>query len=197
MLFRKYALKYFRTGLRVLEIGPDGNPSGYRKMARGETGTWHTLDITDEPGLTFPSAPEYNYPVASGAYDIVFAAQVLEHVKRIWAWIGELARVCKPGGHVITIAPASFRYHPHPVDCWRVYPEAMRALFDEAGLETALCKCESLEMPGCRWAIPGTSLVRQKWRRRFMMRTFGRLGFPVEKAYDTIAVGRKPAAADA
>ena len=40
------------------------------------------------------------FPAPSGAYDIVFSGQVIEHVRKIWLWIKELTRICKVGGLV-------------------------------------------------------------------------------------------------
>ena len=56
---------------------------------------------------------------------------------------------------MITIAPVSWPYHEDPVDCWRIYPDGLRALYDEVGLRTELALCEGLEPP--------PDLSREKW----------------------------------
>ena len=66
-------------------------------------------------------------------------------MRKIWLWIKELTRVCKVGGLVITINPVSWPYHEHPIDCWRAFPEGMRALYEDASLEVLLSIFESLE----------------------------------------------------
>jgi hypothetical protein len=38
-------------------------------------------------------------------------------------------------------------YHEAPIDCWRMFPEAMRALYEEAGLIVELREWGSLETP--------------------------------------------------
>lgn len=181
--------------MRVLEIGPDKIPSSCRKIVGDDSITWHTLDIIDNPKLTFSSSDEYSFPIPDNSYDIVFCAQVLEHVKKIWLWVREVARVCKAGGHVIMICPLSWPYHEAPVDCWRVYPEGIRTLYEEGDLEVVTATFESLEFPGYTHYIPGKSLTHRGWRRQvahFTMRLLlGKEGFPVERAYDTIAIGRK------
>ena len=147
LLFEKYARQYFRPEMRVLEIGPDRDPSTYRGIV-GPTAGWDTLDFasrTDVP-LTYRTTEEYRFPVPDGEYDLVFAAQVIEHVRKIWRWVPELARVCRPGGLVIIINPVSWHYHESPVDCWRIYPEGMKALCDEAGLEVITSRWESVEL---------------------------------------------------
>jgi SAM-dependent methyltransferase len=145
LLFEKYAKPLFTAGMKVLEIGPDGFPSSYRKIVADETISWETLDIYASDKLTYPSTAEYSFPIPADTYDIVLSGQVIEHVKKIWVWTKEVARVCKPGGRVITINPVSWIFHEHPVDCWRIYPEGMKALYEDAGLEMQLSQFESLE----------------------------------------------------
>jgi ubiquinone/menaquinone biosynthesis C-methylase UbiE len=71
-----------------------------------------------------------------------FRLGVLEHVRKPWIWIEELARVCKPRGLVITINPVSWPCRETPVDCWRAYPEGIRALYEEGNLEVLFSKVE-------------------------------------------------------
>ena len=60
---------------------------------------------------------------------------------------------------MIPINPVSSPYHKAPADCWRIYPEGMRALYDHAGLTTLLSKYETLELGrrGQGRALPGLS----------------------------------------
>jgi len=147
LLFTKYAKKYFKPGIRVLEIGPNSLPSKYYSLVRDRSVHWDTLGLDSSrfKRLTFRSKSEYNYPLDDNSYDIVLSGQVLEHVKKVWIWMKELARICNKGGHVITINPISWEYHEVPVDCWRVYPEGMRALYDEANLKVILSEFEDLD----------------------------------------------------
>lgn len=194
-LFQRYAASFFTPGARVLEIGPDRHPSTYRALLRGEFAAWDTLDAfprTDVP-LTYLADSEYSFPVPDDAYDIVFSAQVIEHVRKIWRWMPELARVCRPGGLVITINPVSWHYHESPVDCWRIYPEGMRALSDDAGLDVVLSEWGSLEMQRMEKRVPQKLRKQQVFQR--LSGVVGMLNaavkFPVEAAYDTITVARK------
>lgn len=70
------------------------------------------------------------FPVPSDSYDILLSGRVIEHVRKIWRWFPEVARMCKPGGLVMTMNPVSWHYHEAPVDCWRPYPGGMKALAD-------------------------------------------------------------------
>jgi len=190
LLFEKYAKAYFRPCVKVLEIGPDGAPSTYQKIVNEPSIIWHTLDIRNDASLTYRASSEYQFPIDSGSYDIVLSGQVLEHVRRIWVWVHELARVCKPGGLVVTINPVSWPYHEAPVDCWRVFPEGMRTLYEDASLRVVFSRWESLEGNGRR-KLPGQSAEWQTRKMRMAYRLLGLFGFPTECAYDTITVGEK------
>jgi SAM-dependent methyltransferase len=191
LLFLKYAKEFFRPGIRILEIGPDGFPSTYQTLLGHDSQPWDTLDIYRDARLTYTAPSEYSFPVPDNAYDLVVSGQVIEHVRKIWVWMKEVARVCKPGGIVITVNPVSWPYHEAPIDCWRMYPEGMQALYDEAGLEVILSEWGSLEETHFRRRLPGVSLEwRSKWLR-LAYRVLGRFGFPVECAFDTITIGKK------
>jgi SAM-dependent methyltransferase len=190
-LFTKYAAPLFGPQARVLEIGPNGFPSSYQKLVSARDLTWHTLDIFGEPRLTYQNSPEYEFAIPDNAYDLVLAGNVIEHVKKPWRWIRELGRVCRPGGRIVIITPVSWPYHPAPVDCWRIYPDGMRSLLEDAGLGVEECRFESLEMNGYARYTPGTSAECQSGILRWFFRLTGPLGFPVERAYDTVAIANK------
>jgi SAM-dependent methyltransferase len=194
LLLKQYALPYFKDGIKVLEIGPDAIPSSIQQMMP-DTITWHTLNIFDDKRLTYPNADEYNFPIDDNSYDIVVSANVIEHVKKIWKWVPELTRVTKPGGLVITINPVSWNYHEDPVDCWRIYPEGMKTLYEEAGLITELSKAENLESMALlnkpynaskMW--PGVTLGNISFVKKLKIWA----GYPVMASIDTISIGKKP-----
>lgn len=191
LLFDRFARSHFTAAARVLEMGPDGFPSSFRQRSP-QTTAWDTADIYESPQLTYSKADPYRLPVADGSYDIVFSAQVIEHVPRVWKWVPELARVVKPGGLVITINPTSWPYHEAPIDCWRIFPEGMKALCEDAGLTVESSFSGSLEQPERRRAIPGRSAAEQPRLTRLGFQMLGLFGFPVEKAFDTITIARKP-----
>ena len=77
-----------------------------------------------------------------------------------WLWVRECARVVKPGGYLILITPVSWPYHPAPVDCWRIYPEAMTTLLREARCEVlvSLFASEEAVLHGIANPVPGLGL---------------------------------------
>jgi hypothetical protein len=87
LLFKKYALPHFVSGIKVLEIGPDGFPSSYETSVGNICHCWDTLDVYTDNRLTYTAASEYSFPIADNFYDIVLSGQVIEHVRKIWLWI--------------------------------------------------------------------------------------------------------------
>lgn len=192
LLFNRYLKPLFSTNQRVLEIGPDAHPSTFQRIVADPGIRWETLDLQADPRLTYVAASEYHFPLPDATFDVVFSSQVIEHVRKPWLWIKELARVCKVGGHVLTVNPVSWPYHEAPIDCWRIYPEGMRALYEEAGLSVRLCRFECLEVSNLARSriVPGTSAAPGP------VGTFKRavkraLGWPILCAFDTVTVGLK------
>ena len=191
LLFQKYALEYFRTSKRVLEIGPDSFPSTYKEIVSNESIVWDTLDLYEDDRLTYSAESAYTFPISENSYDIVLSGNVIEHVRKVWIWMKEVSRVCKADGLVITINPVSWPYHQAPIDCWRAYPEGMKALYEDSSLEVLVSTWESLEQVNSMRRLPGRSAEWQSKRLRFAYGVLGFLGFPVECAFDTITIGRK------
>jgi len=216
LLFRKYALPYFKDGLRVLEIGPTGIPSVFAQIVNNNSITWDTIDFpdtehihTETSRLTYQLSDPYVFPVEEGLYDIVLSANVIEHVQKIWVWYKELKRVTKKGGHIITINPVSWPNHHAPLDCWRIYPSGMEALIEDTGLENVLCIFESLEAEQLlkrdphAWLSPGKSyyygVSTRKinfvfaWNKivRKIRKLNGLLPLSLEVSYDTISIAKK------
>jgi SAM-dependent methyltransferase len=189
LLFKKYALSQFVSGIKVLEIGPDDFPSTYKTIVGNSCDHWDTLDLQRDDRLTYVATSEYSFPIADHSYDIVLSGQVIGHVRKIWLWMKEVSRVCKIGGKVITINPVSWPYHEAPVDCWRIYPEGMKALCEEASLRVLHSSFESLEVTGGK--RPGVSSQNQSPRWRLANRAFGLMGLPVECSFDAITIAEK------
>ena len=138
-LFRRYVLPAIEPGKLVLEVG--GITPHYRD-ALLESGpehnstTWITCDAKQkEAGSdSIGMSGDYSIDCGDAVYHYVLAGQVIEHVRKPWLWLPELARVTRHGGLVILISPISWGFHKAPIDCWRIWPDGMRALLEDAGL---------------------------------------------------------------
>ena len=171
-LFKKHALPLITSDMDVLEISPDepGEPYAIRDLL--SKCKYYFACIDNKPLVPLSMVPmlsEYSFDCQDETYDVVLSANVAEHVRKLWRWFKEQARITKPGGLVISVSPMSWPYHACPMDCWRIYPDGYRALFDEVGLEVIHTSCESL--------VP----IEEGWRHEHG-------DSPV---WDTIAIGRK------
>jgi SAM-dependent methyltransferase len=173
-LFKRFGLPYFRDGMDVLEIGPD--PQWLCKaVVDAKRVRYRHADAANgalsDPGcIRMPE--EYRLDCPDETFDVVFSANVVEHVRKPWKWLAELSRVTKLGGHIVCVNPVSWPYHEAPRDCWRLLPEAYKALFEDVGLEHAFSWHGNLAPIDPHWLVEhGPQLVT-----------------------DTIAIARKPAA---
>ncbi|MEA2264525.1 MAG: hypothetical protein QOE27_108 [Solirubrobacteraceae bacterium] len=98
--------------VRVLAAGhPDARWSGCDP--NGPAIAWARANL---PGIDFFVSPQ-DPPLArpDGAFDLVFAISVWSHYDRGAAlrWLGEMARIVRPGGHLLitTHGPQSVAYH--------------------------------------------------------------------------------------
>lgn len=118
-------------GARVLDVGGADVNGSYRALF-ADAGAYTTLDFQNADivvtGWEWPAKLD-------GAFDAVLCGQVFEHDQRFWVTAQNIARVLRPGGIAIIIAPAAGAVHRHPVDCWRFYPDSMAAIAGWAGLE--------------------------------------------------------------
>jgi SAM-dependent methyltransferase len=198
LLFDRYGRSFIEDGARVLEIGPGVNAAAYRSRVAASLTSWDTLDFSSGVGgtSTYQLDEPYTFPIESDSYDVVLSGQVIEHVPKPWRWMPEVARITKPGGHVITIAPVSWPFHEAPVDCWRMYPDGLSALYEDAGLDVLLAEWGSEELEPVVRRLP---MVLQRrvglWQSLSGLILISSRALRTNRfhgAFDTIVVGRKP-----
>ena len=137
--------------LKIADVGSFDVNGTYRPCFSCPNWGYTGFDI--RPGANVDvvlASPEYWATPAEhlAAYDVVVSGQVMEHVKRPWRWIHDVASLCKPGGLIWISVPNTEIYHEHPVDCWRVWPDGMRAVAGEAGLEELSCMANGPDTTG-------------------------------------------------
>lgn len=121
----------FAPDVRVLDVGSRDVNGTFREYF--PTQRYLGIDIEAGPNVDVV-VEEYSYPFADGSFPVIVSGSCLEHVRKPWLWMREVSRLLAPGGRLCVIAPFMHPYHEHPVDCWRIYPDGMRALMEDSGL---------------------------------------------------------------
>ena len=110
--------RYLEPGARLLDVGCGRGGAveqlageGYRMV--GVDPDQHSLLEHRLPMSTLPRAAGFlgQLPFRSASFDLVVSSWVLEHLPHPGAAFAEAARVLRPGGHLITLAPNAW----HPV----------------------------------------------------------------------------------
>jgi hypothetical protein len=70
-----------------------------------------------------------------GGFDLVVCLNVLEHCRNPLTLMLYMVQCLWLGGHILVDVPLEIAVHRHPIDCWRILPDGMRVLADDAGLE--------------------------------------------------------------
>ena len=127
-----HRILYERAGVEnLLDVGSFNVNGSYRAIVAGRGWQYTGVDIVPGINVDVVSDDPYRYPFDDSQFDIVISGSVMEHVEAIWLWIPELARLIRPGGMLAIVTHTQWKYHPHPIDCWRIMPDGMRFLFDE------------------------------------------------------------------
>jgi SAM-dependent methyltransferase len=102
-----------RPTWRVLEVGtgtganlPVLKALGVRQVVGCDLSADALQYSRQTSGLAFAQADASSLPFASNSFDVVVAADVIEHVDDDGAALREFARVLKPGGHFVLMVPA-------------------------------------------------------------------------------------------
>lgn len=115
-LFRKMIAPYIDNSSTVLDLGA-GRGANPDMNFRGVASEVHGVDpdpvvaenpYLDEARLLQP--PGYLIPYEMNKFDVIFSNNVIEHVVDIEAYLSEVLRVLKPGGHFFAKTPNRWHY---------------------------------------------------------------------------------------
>jgi SAM-dependent methyltransferase len=139
--FLKHYLAEIPSG-RILDVGGLDVNGTLRNIApRGCE--FVSVDLVSGHGVDIVLEDPYVLPFEDNSFDAVVTTSCFEHDTFFWLTFSEMCRVAKQGGFVYVNAPSSGRYHRHPLDCWRFYPDAGFALVEwaaRAGHSVSLCE---------------------------------------------------------
>ena len=113
--------------------------------------TWKYTGYDRQPGANVQVVlqGEYDWPnVPKESFDVVISGQTLEHVRHPWLFMKSIAAIMKPGALCCIIAPYEWDYHAYPIDCWRVFPDGMRAVMEWADLTVLETYCGEKDTVG-------------------------------------------------
>lgn len=130
-LMKDFKEEYVGLGARVLDVGSLDINGGYKEIfTEAEGFKYYGADVQPGPNVDVVLRDPYDWRgvIADESMDVVISGQAFEHIKFFWRTAEEMARVLVPGGFCCIIAPSGGPEHRYPVDCWRFYPDGMRAL---------------------------------------------------------------------
>jgi SAM-dependent methyltransferase len=93
-----------------------------------EGSKWLGADIENGPGVDLVIEDTSALPFADSSFDYVVASSVFEHDPTFWSTFSEMVRVLKSGGCIYLNSPSNGMIHRYPIDVYRFYPDAGKAL---------------------------------------------------------------------
>ncbi|MEJ7787482.1 MAG: class I SAM-dependent methyltransferase [Solirubrobacteraceae bacterium] len=120
------------VGGTVLDFGCADMP--YRSFFAADV-DYVAADLPGNEQASVVIAPDGTVPTADASVDAVLSTQVLEHVGDPAVYLGECARVLRPGGRMLLSTHGLMVYHPDPVDYWRWTCAGLRRQVEDAGFE--------------------------------------------------------------
>jgi len=133
--FIEYHLKNFlHARCSVIDIGCGEQP--WRKLIESHDSCYIGTDIVQNAQGNVDIVSDITQiPVAANKFDIVLCSEVLEHVADTADAVMELARITKPGGHIILTTPFCYPLHEEPFDFVRLTPYNIALQAKDNGLE--------------------------------------------------------------
>jgi SAM-dependent methyltransferase len=176
---RKYLDARRHEPLVILDLGSQDYNGSYRPLF--DQPPWRYLGVDVAPGKNVDVVLREPYrwrEIKEGSADVIVSGQTFEHTEFFWLTMREIARALKTGGLACIIAPSAGDEHRYPVDCWRVYPDGLRAAARYAGLETIEAWTQWEDLPrydheSNKWhdsvlvARKPDEKLTARWRRRF------------------------------
>jgi len=122
--------------LRIADIGAYDVNGNLRGLFQRPGWTYTGFDMAAGPNVDAVLPASHEWPnVPTAGFDVVVSVSTLEHTLRPWLVVKEISRIVRPGGLVCLTAPYAWPFHQHPIDCWRIYPDAMKTIMDDADLD--------------------------------------------------------------
>lgn len=132
----KYLQDKQSENLIIFDLGSQNIGGSYKPIFDSPNWKYCGVDVETGENVDIILRNAYSWDeIQSSSVDVLISGQTLEHIEYFWITIMEIARVLKSGGICCLVAPSSGYEHRYPVDCWRFYPDGMRAIAEFAKLE--------------------------------------------------------------
>ena len=134
--------------LVILDLGSQDINGSYRPLFAVPPWQYVGVDLAAGPNVDVVLADPYDWrEITPESADVIVAGQTFEHTEFFWETGKQIARTLKPNGICCIIVPSSGPEHRFPVDCWRMYPDGLRALARYAGLEVLEAETQWDDLP--------------------------------------------------
>lgn len=134
---QKYLQTRRKESLVILDLGSQDFNGSYRSLFAQAPWRYVGVDMAAGANVDVVLKTPYRWrEIRAESADVIVSGQTFEHTEFFWLSMREMARALKVGGLLCVIAPSAGDEHRYPVDCWRVYPDGLRAAARYAGLET-------------------------------------------------------------
>jgi cephalosporin hydroxylase len=147
--FAQQARKIFgEQPIKMLDVGSASVNGSYRPLFEWPGVSYTGLDMAPGENVHFVPKDMYDWrELPDQSFDIIISGQALEHIEFPWLTVEQMSKKIKTGGLICLIAPSRGPEHRFPTDCYRYYPDGMKALAKWAGLKVLLAN----------YVPPGTS----------------------------------------
>jgi SAM-dependent methyltransferase len=134
--------------LLVYDLGSQDINGSYRPLFAVGRWTYVGVDMAAGQNVDLVLTDPYDWrEIPAESVDVLISGQTFEHTEFFWLTMQQIARVLRPNAICCIIAPSSGPEHRYPVDCWRVYPDGLRAVARYAGLEPVECWTQWEDLP--------------------------------------------------
>lgn len=149
----------------IVDVGAMDVNGTLRPLFDATSWTYYGLDFADGPNVDIVVDRPYQWEkirghegIVDASVDVVVCTQTLEHCPQPWWLLREIARIVRPKGLVYLCAPNAIPFHEYPIDCWRIWPDGMRGLMADAGIECLEAYTFNGDGVGCT-----TAIGRNRW----------------------------------
>jgi SAM-dependent methyltransferase len=126
LFFEKYWDSSFS---KILEIG-SFEVNGALRDHQPKDSQWMGVDLEAGPGVDLVVANSGSLPFPDKSFDVIVASSVFEHDPFFWNTFNEMVRLVSDEGFIYINAPSNGTFHRYPLDAFRFYPDAGKALRD-------------------------------------------------------------------